>query len=124
MRRSKLFVSFRLFNANGLRNFSSYSCVSEQDISFFSSIDASMVLTSDLEPFTKDWLGFDSGKCKLVLRPKSTEEVALILRHANERRLAVVPQGGNTGLVGGSGKLWLLLSLSFLSLSTHSASTR
>ncbi|CAM9571573.1 unnamed protein product [Phaeothamnion confervicola] len=32
----------------------------------------------------------------------STEEVSAVLRHCNERRLAVVPQGGNTGLVGGS----------------------
>jgi len=37
-----------------------------------------------------------------VLRPKSSSEVSAILRHCNERMLAVVPQGGNTGLVGGS----------------------
>lgn len=38
----------------------------------------------------------------MVLKPKTTEEVSAILRHCNERRLAVCPQGGNTGLVGGS----------------------
>lgn len=38
----------------------------------------------------------------MVLKPKSTDEVSAILRHCNERRLAVCPQGGNTGLVGGS----------------------
>lgn len=37
-----------------------------------------------------------------MLRPKSSSEVSAILRHCNERMLAVVPQGGNTGLVGGS----------------------
>jgi FAD/FMN-containing dehydrogenase len=37
-----------------------------------------------------------------VLTPTSSEEVASILAYCNERRLAVVPQGGNTGLVGGS----------------------
>jgi len=37
-----------------------------------------------------------------VLRPKSTAEVSEIMRYCNDRRLAVVPQGGNTGLVGGS----------------------
>lgn len=43
-----------------------------------------------------------TGSSKLVVRPKSTEEVAAVLRYCNDRRLAVVPQGGNTGLVGGS----------------------
>lgn len=43
-----------------------------------------------------------SGQSKLVLKPKTTEEVSKILKHCNERRLAVCPQGGNTGLVGGS----------------------
>jgi len=42
------------------------------------------------------------GNSKLVLKPGSTAEVAAILKYCNERRLAVVPQGGNTGLVGGS----------------------
>ena len=37
-----------------------------------------------------------------MLRPKTTAEVSEILRYCNDRRLAVVPQGGNTGLVGGS----------------------
>jgi FAD/FMN-containing dehydrogenase len=41
------------------------------------------------------------GRTPLVLRPGSTEEVAAILELANERRIAIVPQGGNTGLVGG-----------------------
>lgn len=36
------------------------------------------------------------------MRPKTTEEVSAILKYCNERKLAVVPQGGNTGLVGGS----------------------
>jgi FAD/FMN-containing dehydrogenase len=53
------------------------------------------------------------GNSKLVLRPKNTKEVSTILKYCNEKkfflifflilnRLAVVPQGGNTGLVGGS----------------------
>jgi len=37
-----------------------------------------------------------------VLRPKTTTEVSQIMHYCNSRRLAVVPQGGNTGLVGGS----------------------
>lgn len=42
------------------------------------------------------------GQSQLVLRPESTEQVSQILKYCNERKLAVVPQGGNTGLVGGS----------------------
>jgi len=42
------------------------------------------------------------GSSRLVLRPKTTAEVSKILSYCNDRRLAVVPQGGNTGLVGGS----------------------
>jgi len=38
----------------------------------------------------------------MVLRPKTTAEVSEILSYCNDRRLAIVPQGGNTGLVGGS----------------------
>lgn len=41
------------------------------------------------------------GKAALVLRPGSVSEVSQILTLANETRTAIVPQGGNTGLVGG-----------------------
>jgi FAD/FMN-containing dehydrogenase len=41
------------------------------------------------------------GRTAAVLRPGSTAEVSAILKLANETRTAVVPQGGNTGLVGG-----------------------
>jgi len=41
------------------------------------------------------------GHTQLVLRPESTEQVSAILKLANETRTAIVPQGGNTGLVGG-----------------------
>ncbi len=41
------------------------------------------------------------GRTPVVLRPGSVDEVSAILRLANETRTAVVPQGGNTGLVGG-----------------------
>ena len=41
------------------------------------------------------------GKTPLVLRPGSTQEVSDILKLAHETGTAIVPQGGNTGLVGG-----------------------
>jgi FAD/FMN-containing dehydrogenase len=37
-----------------------------------------------------------------VLKPKTTEEMSAILTYCNAENLAVCPQGGNTGLVGGS----------------------
>ncbi len=41
------------------------------------------------------------GRCAAVVRPASTEEVAAVVRVCAEAGLPVVPQGGNTGLVGG-----------------------
>ena len=42
------------------------------------------------------------GHTRLVLKPKTTEEVSKVLKYCNDNTLAVVPQGGNSGLVGGS----------------------
>jgi FAD/FMN-containing dehydrogenase len=43
-----------------------------------------------------------AGKALAVIRPASTEEVSKIVAICNETRTAIVPQGGNTGLSGGS----------------------
>ena len=43
-----------------------------------------------------------SGNSQVLLRPKTTEEVSAIVKYCYDRHLAVTPQGGNTGLVGGS----------------------
>ncbi|KAI1085673.1 hypothetical protein F5B20DRAFT_519278 [Whalleya microplaca] len=56
----------------------------------------------DMEPYNGDWMRKYRGHCTLVLKPGSTEEVSGILKYCNDHMLAVVPQGGNTGLVGGS----------------------
>jgi FAD/FMN-containing dehydrogenase len=45
--------------------------------------------------------GLYHGRTPVVLRPGSTAEVAAILKLANETGTPIVPQGGNTGLVGG-----------------------
>lgn len=52
--------------------------------------------------YTRDWTGRYQGPPTTVLRPASTEEVVAIVGICAERGLAIVPQGGNTGLVGGS----------------------
>ena len=54
-----------------------------------------------MAPYLVEWRDRYVGKAALVLQPGSTAEVAAILKRANETRTAIVPQGGNTGLVGG-----------------------
>ena len=54
-----------------------------------------------MAPYLVEWRDRYVGKAALVLKPGSTEEVAAVLKRANETRTAIVPQGGNTGLVGG-----------------------
>ncbi|KAF1986521.1 D-lactate dehydrogenase 2 mitochondrial precursor [Aulographum hederae CBS 113979] len=58
--------------------------------------------TEDIEPFNADWMRKYRGHTKLVVKPGSTEQVSKIMKYCNDNMLAVVPQGGNTGLVGGS----------------------
>ena len=57
--------------------------------------------TADQAPYLTEWRDRYQGKTPLVLRPSSTTQVAEILNLANATRTAIVPQGGNTGLVGG-----------------------
>ena len=57
---------------------------------------------NDLEPFNSDWMRKYKGHTKIVVKPHSTEEISKVLKYCNDNMLAVVPQGGNTGLVGGS----------------------
>jgi FAD/FMN-containing dehydrogenase len=52
-------------------------------------------------PFETDWTGRFTGRARLVARPGSTGEVAALVRACVEHGAAIVPQGGNTGLVGG-----------------------
>ncbi|MBI1244320.1 MAG: FAD-binding protein [Alphaproteobacteria bacterium] len=58
--------------------------------------------TSEAAKFERDERGLFNGKAAIILRPSSTEEVAAILKACNDAAVAVIPQGGNTGLVGGS----------------------
>lgn len=48
-----------------------------------------------------DWTGRFVGSTPAIVRPGSTHEVASVLAAARRHRIALVPQGGNTGLVGG-----------------------
>jgi FAD/FMN-containing dehydrogenase len=67
-------------------------------------VGAAHVLTAatDTKPYLTDWRKQYSGPAECVVRPGSTEEVAKVVGLCAREGLAVVPQGGNTGLVGGS----------------------
>jgi D-lactate dehydrogenase (cytochrome) len=56
---------------------------------------------ADIAPYLTEERDLFHGRSPLVLRPGSTAEVSAICRLASEHRIALVPQGGNTGLVGG-----------------------
>jgi FAD/FMN-containing dehydrogenase len=56
---------------------------------------------AEIKPFVTERRGLWPGRTSLVLRPGSVEEVSRILRLATETGTPIVPQGGNTGLVGG-----------------------
>lgn len=56
---------------------------------------------ADMHPYLVEPRDKYFGKAAMVLRPGSAEEVSHILALADETKTAIVPQGGNTGLVGG-----------------------
>ncbi len=56
---------------------------------------------AQMTAYMTEWREIWTGKSPLVLRPSSTEEVSKILAIAYETLTAIVPQSGNTGLVGG-----------------------
>jgi FAD/FMN-containing dehydrogenase len=55
----------------------------------------------ELAPHLTEWRNRFVGKTPLLLKPANTEEVAAIVRVCTEAEVGIVPQGGNTGLVGG-----------------------
>src|SRR6187549_1410065 len=67
-------------------------------------VGAAHVLTSpaDTKPYLTDWRRQYSGPAECVVRPASTAEVSKVVMLCAREGVAVVPQGGNTGLVGGS----------------------
>jgi len=66
-------------------------------------VGAAQVITEgDLSAWEIDWRKRRRGRALAVVRPASTEQVAAVVRACAALRTAIVPQGGNTGLVGGS----------------------
>jgi FAD/FMN-containing dehydrogenase len=60
------------------------------------------VLAEDLASYGTDWTGRFIGSPSLVVRPGSTSEVSQVMHLCSQHNVAVAPQGGNTGLVGGT----------------------
>jgi len=56
----------------------------------------------DIEPWVTDWRGRVHGTAPAILAPASTEEVVDVVKLAAEHRVALVPQGGNTGMAAGA----------------------
>ena len=57
---------------------------------------------ADLASHLTDWRGQKQGAADLLALPATTDEVAALVKAARANGVALVPQGGNTGLVGGS----------------------
>lgn len=82
-----------------------YNEVTDVDINYFKSIIGEKnVLTDshDVEFYSIDWLGKYKGDSQVVLKPETTKQVSQILSYCNQNNFPVVPQGGNTSLVGGA----------------------
>jgi FAD/FMN-containing dehydrogenase len=69
-----------------------------------------------MRPYLTDWRGLETGTALAVVRPTTTEQVSEVLKIASANGVAVVPQGGNTGLayatVNQSASPSILLSMS------------
>ncbi|KAI9139934.1 actin interacting protein 2 [Paraphysoderma sedebokerense] len=94
-----------------LRRDPRFKKLTSEDVAYFKSVLPSSSILSlsesgtsatDLDPYNTDWMRKYRGQSTLILRPTSTTQVSSILKYCNEHSIAVVPQGGNTGLVGGS----------------------
>lgn len=58
--------------------------------------------SDDMAPWLTDWRGRYTGAALAMVSPANTQETAEIIRIANENAVAIVPQGGNSGMVGGA----------------------
>ncbi|MGV7218556.1 FAD-binding oxidoreductase [Bradyrhizobium sp. UFLA05-112] len=56
----------------------------------------------DKQPFVTEWRGVLAGQAAAVVRPANTTEVSEVVKLCYDNGIAIVPQGGNTGLMGGA----------------------
>ncbi|ETN76356.1 FAD linked oxidase protein [Necator americanus] len=97
-----------------------FATVQDADIRKFESIcGRDHVRTTEIDGYKMDWTKAFKGDPACVLLPASSEEVSAILAHCSRRKIAVVPQAGNTGLVGGSVPLYDEIVLSVKRINNH-----
>lgn len=99
-----------LRNRGGLRVccFSGLASPTDRDVKEFVALmnddrHESVVTDPDvLDAYNTDWRGAYKGNSQILLKPRTTQQVSDILQYCNSHKIGVVPQAGNTGLVGGS----------------------
>ncbi|XP_055320838.1 D-2-hydroxyglutarate dehydrogenase, mitochondrial-like [Sitodiplosis mosellana] len=100
-----------------------YGTLTNDDIKYFESILSDRCITDkhDIEAHNIDFYYCYRGSSQLLLKPRTTEEVSVILKHCNARKLAVCPQGGNTGLVAGTTPIFdeIILSMQLMNKVEH-----
>ncbi len=63
---------------------------------------AAVTEPGDIDQWLTDWRGRWHGRAAAILQPSTTEEVAWMVGRAGRDGVALVPQGGNTSMVGGA----------------------
>ncbi len=79
--------------------------IKSSDIEAFLSVLGAKGVETDpdaIAPWLSDWRGLYQGSAKAILSPASTEDVAACIAIAAHRGISLVPQGGNTSMVGGA----------------------
>lgn len=105
----------------GIPRSSTFKQIDDNDITAFRSMIGADAVVTDadrLQGVNTDWMNKFHGDSKLLLKPANTQEVSQILAYCHERSLAVVPQSGNTGLVGGSVPVYDEIVMSLARLNT------
>ncbi|GAA5850197.1 hypothetical protein JCM8547_001039 [Rhodosporidiobolus lusitaniae] len=99
---------FKRLDAEDVTFFKSVLSSPSSLVTTISSPDGSWTAVSkeELVQYNSDWLDKYHGNSPVLLKPKSTDEVSKILAYCYQKRIAVIPQGGNTGLVGGGVPLY------------------
>lgn len=101
---------------------SNFKQIDDKDIKFFKSILSpnEIILASDdnnqLLQFNQDWTHKYLGQSKILLKPNNVSKITQILKYCNNAKIPLVPQGGNTDLVGASVPVYdeIILSMSNL----------
>ncbi|KAL0141952.1 hypothetical protein V8B55DRAFT_1493740 [Mucor lusitanicus] len=82
-----------------------FSKITNKDVEFFKTVLAPNNIVHESDPestnmiqYNTDWFNLYRGSSSLCLFPTTTEQVSQILKYCNKQKLAVVPQGGNTGV--------------------------